>query len=119
SQLQASVASTGETVRLYSSAGVYRQEGTMIGTDFERYNFRFNSEVDLGKRVKFGQTLTIASSRRNNLQESGGRTILQHVVHQVPYMPVYDPTKLGGFRTADNNDGSDPENPVRIQLMDL
>lgn len=117
-QVQASVASNAEKVRLYSSAGVYKQDGIMIGTDFERYNFRFNSEIDMGKRVTFGQTLTIASSRRNNLQESGGRTILQHVVHQVPYMPVYDPTLLGGFRTADNNDGSDPENPVRIQLMD-
>lgn len=118
-QVQASVASTSDNVRLYSSAGVYGQDGVMIGTDFKRYNFRFNSEVDLGKRVKFGQTLTIASSSRNNLQTSGGRTLLQHVVHQVPYMPVYDPTKIGGFRTADNNDGSDPENPVRIQLMDM
>lgn len=118
-QIQASVASTADKVKLYSSAGVYGQDGIMIGTDFKRYNFRFNSEVTLSDRVSVGQTLTIASSRSNNLQESGGRTILQHVVHQVPYMPVYDPTKLGGFRTADNNDGSDPENPVRIQLMDM
>lgn len=117
-QIQASVASTSDKVKLYSSAGVYGQDGIMIGTDFKRYNFRLNSEISLSKRITFGQTLTIASSRQNNLQESGGRTILQHVVHQVPYMPVYDPTKLGGFRTADNNDGSDPENPVRIQLMD-
>lgn len=117
-QLQASISSTSDNVKLFSSAGMYGQDGIMIGTDFKRYNYRLNSEVKISKHVTFGQTLTVAASGQNNLQESGGRTILQHVIHQVPYMPVYDPTKLGGFRTADNNDGSDPENPVRIQLMD-
>lgn len=117
-QAQASISSTSDKVRLYTSAGVYGQDGIMIGTDFKRYNFRLNSDVKLSSRVKFGQTLTLASSRTNNLQESGGRTVLQHVVHQVPYMPVHDPTLLGTYRTADNNDGSDPENPVRIQEMD-
>lgn len=117
-QVQASLASSAENSSVYASAGYYGQDGIMIGTDFKRYNLRLNSEFNISKRVKFGQTLTIATSKNNNLQESGGRTILQHVVHQVPYMPVYDPTKLGGFRAPDNNDGSDPENPVRIQLMD-
>jgi TonB-linked SusC/RagA family outer membrane protein len=117
-QVQASLSSSTETSSVYASAGFYGQDGIMIGTDFKRYNVRFNSEFKISKKVTFGQTLTIAAARNNNLQESGGRTILQHVTHQVPYIPVYDPTKLGGFRAPDNNDGSDPENPVRIQLMD-
>ncbi len=118
-QVQASVASTTDKTKLYASAGVYGQDGIMIGTNYKRYNFRLNSEVNISDHISFGQTMTVASDWRTNLQESGGRTILQHVIHQVPYMPVYDPTKLGGYRTADNNDGSDPENPVRIQEMDL
>ena len=117
-QMQASLASTTEKAKLYSSAGFYNQDGIMIGTDFKRYNFRLNSEINISKFVRFGQTLTIAASNQTNLQESGGRTILQHVVHSVPYMPVRDPTKLGGYRAPDNNDGSDPENPMRIQEMD-
>lgn len=117
-QLQASVANTTDRARLYTSAGMFSQDGIMIGTDFKRYNYRFNSEVKLSDHVTIGQTMTIANTQRNNLQESGGRTILQHVIRQVPYLPVHDPTLLGGYRTADNNDGSDPENPVRIQVMD-
>jgi TonB-linked SusC/RagA family outer membrane protein len=117
-QVQASLSTSSEKGSMYASGGYYGQDGIMIGTDFQRYNFRFNSEMNISDRVQFGQTLTIASSKSNNLQESGGRTILQHVVHSVPYMPIYDPTKEGGFRAPDNNDGSDPENPVRIQLMD-
>lgn len=117
-QTQASLSASGEKSSVYASIGFYGQDGIMIGTDFKRYNVRFNSEFKISNKVTFGQTLTIAASRTSNLQESGGRTILQHVVHSVPYIPVFDPTKQGGYRAPDNNDGSDPENPVRIQLMD-
>jgi len=34
------------------------------------------------------------------------------MVKQVPYIPVRDPERLGGFRSPDRLDGSDPENPV-------
>lgn len=118
SQVQASVAVNTDKARIYSSVGTFSQDGIIIGTSFKRYNFRFNSDMNIGKHIKFGQTMTIASTKRGNLQESGGRTLLQHVIRGVPYLPVYDPTKLGGYRAADNNDGSDPENPVRIQEMD-
>lgn len=118
-QTQASIASSTEKTKLYTSAGMFGQDGIMIGTNFKRYNYRLNSETKLSKKISFGQTLTIAYTERQNEQESGGRTLIQHIIHQVPYIPVRDPTKLGGYRTADNNDGSDPENPVRIALMDL
>jgi TonB-linked SusC/RagA family outer membrane protein len=118
-QTQASIASSTDKTKLYTSAGMFGQDGIMIGTNFKRYNYRLNSETKLSKKISFGQTLTIAYTERKNEQESGGRTLLQHIIHQVPYMPVHDPTLLGGYRTADNNDGSDPENPVRIALMDL
>jgi TonB-linked SusC/RagA family outer membrane protein len=32
-------------------------------------------------------------------------------------MPVKDPTKLGGYRAPDNNDGTDPDNPVKVQEL--
>jgi TonB-dependent starch-binding outer membrane protein SusC len=117
-QTNISVSSNSENLKLYTSVGIFGQDGIMVGTNFNRNNFRFNSEVNLSKRVSVGQTLTIGRSMTRNLQESGGRTIMQHVVRGIPYLPVYDPTNKGGFRAADNRDGSDPENPVRIMLMD-
>jgi TonB-dependent starch-binding outer membrane protein SusC len=117
-QTQVSITTATDKLKLYSSAGMFNQEGIMIGTDFKRYNYRLNTDIKLSERFKFGQTMTVSYSERLNQLESGGRTILQHVIHQVPYLPVYDPTKLGGYRSADNNDGSDPENPVRIAEMD-
>ncbi|TVP48178.1 MAG: TonB-dependent receptor [Mongoliibacter sp.] len=107
-----SISGGSETVLYNVSAGYFGQEGTMRGTDFERFSFRSNTEFKISERVKIGQTLTIAYSNRNNEPFIGGRTQLEHMVKSVPYIPVRDESRLGGFRSPDRIDGSDPENPV-------
>lgn len=92
--------------------GYFAQEGIMLGTDFERVSFRANTDFKINKFVSFGQTLTVSYSDRNNEPFTGGRSQLEHMVKQVPYIPVRDPSRLGGFRAPDRVDGSDPENPV-------
>jgi TonB-linked SusC/RagA family outer membrane protein len=105
--------SGGNEKALYNvGLGYFAQEGIMRGTDFERVSFRANTEFKLNKYVNFGQTLTVAYSSRNNEPFTGGRSQLEHMVKQVPYIPVRDETRLGGFRSPDRVDGSDPENPV-------
>jgi hypothetical protein len=42
----------------------------------------------------------------------GGRSLIEHIIKSVPYIPVYDETRLGGYRSPDRVDGSDPQNPV-------
>lgn len=105
--------SGGSEAAIYNfSLGYFSQDGIMKGTDFERVSLRSNSEFKVHNRVKIGQTLTVAYSNRNNEPFSGGRSQLEHIVKSVPYIPVYDATRLGGFRATDRVDGSDPENPV-------
>ncbi len=94
------------------SVGYFGQEGIMRGTDFERVSLRSNTEFKVHERVKIGQTLTIAHSNRNNEPFTGGRSQIEHIVKQVPYIPVRDASRPGGFRAPDRIDGSDPENPV-------
>ncbi|MCR9015006.1 SusC/RagA family TonB-linked outer membrane protein [Aquiflexum gelatinilyticum] len=101
-----------ESVLYNVSLGYFSQEGIMKGTDFERISFRSNTDFKINKYVSFGQTLTFAYSNRNNEPFTGGRSQLEHIVKQVPYIPVRDETRLGGFRAPDRVDGSDPENPV-------
>lgn len=118
-QTQISVATSTEKLKLYTSAGMFSQDGIMLGTDFKRYNYRLNSEYNVSKVVSFGQTLTIAYGERRNELQSGGRTQIQHMVRGIPYIPIYDPTKNGGFRSPTTEDGTDPENPVRVATMDV
>jgi TonB-dependent starch-binding outer membrane protein SusC len=118
-QTHASLSASSEKFKLYTSAGLFDQEGIMIGTDFNRYNFRLNTEYQITPKVTIGQTLTGAYSERRNELQSGGRTQIQHMIRGIPYIPIYDPTRQGGFRSPSADDGSDPENPVRIATMDV
>ncbi|MDO1448703.1 TonB-dependent receptor [Rhodocytophaga aerolata] len=93
------------------SGGYFNQEGIMLGTDFQRASFRANTSFKLG-RVSVGQTLTVAFTDQNNEPFSGGRSQLEHMIKSVPYIPVRDASRPGGFRAPDRIDGSDPENPV-------
>ncbi|UZD21731.1 TonB-dependent receptor [Algoriphagus halophytocola] len=107
-----SVAGGTDNVLYNFSVGYFSQEGIMRGTGFERISVRSNTEFKINDRIKIGETLTVAYSDRNNEPFSGGRSQLEHIVKSVPYIPVRDASRLGGFRAPDRVDGSDPENPV-------
>jgi TonB-linked SusC/RagA family outer membrane protein len=105
--------SGGSESALYNvSLGYFAQEGIMKGTGFERVSVRSNTDFKLNKYVSVGQTLAVAYTSRLNEPFTGGRTQLEHMVKQVPYIPVRDDSRLGGFRAPDRVDGSDAENPV-------
>src|SRR5690606_24745261 len=56
------------------SGGYLNQEGALIETEFERFNFRTNSNVDFGK-LSFGQTMNVAFTVQNPERADGGRSI--------------------------------------------
>ncbi len=116
-QQDLSVSLSNDKSVYYSSVGHLNQKGIMVGTGFQRINFRFNSEHDLSKRIKFGQTLFYSSGDREDEKRSQGRSNVMHMIRSVPYMPVTDPTKLGGYVAPDNSDGTDPDNPVKVQNL--
>lgn len=104
--------------RFYSSAGYFKQEGIAVGLGYERGNFRINSEHTISKRFTFGQSLYISYGDQRVDGTGGNRSPLTNVVRMQPYMPVRDPTKMGGFRGPENSfDGSDPTNPVEFAIL--
>ena len=104
--------------RFYSSAGYFKQDGIAQGVYYERGNFRVNSEHKISKLFTFGENLYTAYSKQRYDNTTGNRTRLINVIRQLPYLPVYDPTTLGGFRDAENSvDGADPTNPVADALL--
>ena len=99
------------------SGGYFNQVGTIIGTDFERYSFRLNSNHKIGK-FNFGQTLTVAYSRQNS--ENGGgtnRSLTEHAIKSPPYQELRDPNNLGGFNGPDQVDNNDAENPLLLATL--
>jgi TonB-dependent starch-binding outer membrane protein SusC len=118
-QQNLSVSSGNEKSRFYASGGFFKQEGIMIGTGYERYNLRLNHDHNIGKRVVFGHQMSLGTDYKLNENNGGGRTQLKHILHMTPYIPVEDPTLPGGYRGPSGDDGSDPQNPVRLALQDL
>lgn len=98
----------------YTSAGYMDQRGTSPAVGYKRYNFRLNSEHNIGRRFTFGQNLyTAFTNQQYDNNETGSRTNLVNVIRNFPFMPVYDPTSIGGYRGVNSVlDGGDPTNPV-------
>ncbi|MEP5340201.1 MAG: TonB-dependent receptor [Algibacter sp.] len=101
------------------SAGYVDQEGIIINTGFNRASLRANSEFKIGDKFKIGETLSIADSEMKNEEENGDRTLIEHLIKSLPYTPVYDINNPGGFGGPDTtlDNGSDAENPVRLQTI--
>lgn len=118
-QTNISISNGNDKYRMYASGGYFKQDGIMLGTSYERYNFRFNSDYAISKIFSFGENLTVVAENKLNENNAGGRTQLKHIIHNVPYIPVKDPTLFGGYRGPSGDDGSDPQNPVRIALQDI
>ncbi|PSR56178.1 SusC/RagA family TonB-linked outer membrane protein [Adhaeribacter arboris] len=112
-----SLSGGNERSQFFTNAGYFKQEGIMQGVGFDRYNLRVNSNHNISKFVTVGQNL-MGSYGTQNYDPSGNRTRLVNAIRSQPYMPVYDPTKLGGFRESDALDSSDPTNPIREALLE-
>lgn len=118
-QHQVSVSGGNSLSRFFASAGYFDQEGILIGTNYKRGNVRLNSDHQINKFLSFGQTLMISYDKMRGEQGfGGGRTAVMQAIRNLPYWPVSDPTKVGGYSSPTAADGSDPDNPVRIALQD-
>lgn len=112
---QLSLSGGNDVSRVYTSLGYFKQDGIMPFTDYERQSFRINSDHKVAKWLSVGQTLLVATDKRRLERDGGGRTQIQNIMRMIPYWPVRDPTKIGGFSTtAQGLDATDPENPLRI-----
>jgi len=112
-----SVAGGSEMSNYMFSAGYLDQEGIVVNTGFQRFNFRANSDFTVG-RFKFGETLTTSINQQRPYQDAGGRSQVEHAIKMAPYFPVYNPENLGGFQGPISSlDNQDAENPVRAMTL--
>jgi len=112
-----SVSGGNATSRFYTSGGYFKQDGIAQALTYERGNFRINSEHTISKHVSLGENLFTSFGNQHYEGTGGNRSPLTNVIRMQPYLPVRDPTKLGGFRGPQNSyDGADPTNPVEGAL---
>lgn len=113
-----SVSGGNNSSRFYSSGGYFKQDGIAQALTYERGNFRINSEHTINKIFSFGENLYASFGNQHYEGTGGNRSPLTNVIRMQPYLPVHDPTKMGGFKGPQNSyDGADPTNPVEAALI--
>ncbi|MEC4114185.1 TonB-dependent receptor [Myroides pelagicus] len=94
--VDASVSGATDKVNYMTSFGYNKKEGTLIGTESQRYNFRLKSDIQLTDKVKIGENVYYS-----NTEAVGTNTTSSYsgIIMNALYMPsaatVYD--KYGKF----------------------
>ncbi len=108
-----------DKARFFLSGGYAKEEGIMVNTGMERFNFRANSEFDVAEWLSIGENLTY--SHRIITEESHFANFNPWRVTTVasPLMPLYDPLALGGYGgPTDSLSGvNERTNPVAEQML--
>ena len=92
-----SVSGGNENANYFISGGYMDQEGIELAQDFERYSLKANSDIKVGNRLRFGQSLTISSTDRSTQAEGGGLLAGSNSAGNAPYFQIYDPNGPFGY----------------------
>jgi TonB-dependent starch-binding outer membrane protein SusC len=106
------VSGGSENATFNFSANYFDQDGIMVGTYFQRYQVRLNSDFTIG-RLKIGESLSIRQSQRQGDLASGGRSVVDHMIRMTPGIKAIDPDNPTGFGGSHNVlDAHDAVNPL-------
>lgn len=116
SNYQLSWSGGNENSTLYVSGGYFQQDGLIIGSDFDRYTFRVNTDHKVGRRVKIGNTLQLSTTSESLIpnNENLNTGVLARGIRQLPTVPVRNPD--GSFAGPTSNFEGESENPVWLAL---
>lgn len=105
-----------EKARYAVSAGYFQQDGTIIGSAFQRFTLRANGDVQLSKILKIGNSLALThqQSRQENSANNEFSGVIQLALQAPPTAPAYRPD--GSFYEFTSADNYGEENPVTAAL---
>ena len=106
-----------EKARYAVSGGYFQQDGTLNGSNFERFTLRANGDVNLSKAVKIGNSLAITHLEDRQLDTGNSEFgVLNNVLQAPPTIPVFNPDGTWYEPTATADNYIEP-NPVLQSLI--
>lgn len=96
------------------SASYFGQEGTIIGSDYNRFTLRLNTDFKIREWLKVGEHFSLASSYGRNAMNnssSAGASMISGALAMAPWDPVYYPEgsvnkngkDISGYYSAGSN----------------
>lgn len=96
------------------SAGWMDQEGIIIGSDFTRFNTRFNVDTNVTKWLKLGGSLAYTRTDEKITLNDGSDGVIMQAMTMMPSVPVRDFD--GNWAGPNTVNGSSTWNPVALAL---
>ena len=97
------------------SGGYANQDGTILGSKFERFSLRANVDHEFNKYIKIGGSLSYARTTEKIIQNDGVDGVLMQSLMMPPDVPVADFN--GDYAGPANVDASTSYNPVAMALQ--
>lgn len=108
-QHQVSAQGGTDKVRYYVSGGYMNQEGTIVGTNFERYSLRANIDADLKKWLKMGVNVSYANTNEKLQKADQDEGLIMYSLTTPPDIQVYD---INGEFSSVSKQGYNTPNPL-------
>ena len=112
---QLSAQGGSDKVQYYISGSYMDQQGTIIGSDFNRFSVRANLDAQLKKWLKLGLNVSYAHTTDNLKLADGGEGIIFYSLSTLPDIPVYDVD--GNWSTVIREGQGSTKNPVAMAMM--
>jgi TonB-linked SusC/RagA family outer membrane protein len=113
---QLSLSGSNDKTTYAFSGGFYRQDGIILGSDFERYTFRINLDRKVSERLNGGTNISFSYSKANTVPTDTPGGFFPGVVNTAltfsPVLPVKD--NNGQYTLTDPNADAWLDNPVAV-----
>lgn len=114
-QHQLSAQGGSDKVQYYVSGSYMDQQGTIIGSNFNRFSVRTNLDAQLKKWLYLGVNATYAITNDNLKLADSNQGLIYYSLTTIPDIPVYD---VNGNYSSTIREGYTSPNPVALAMMD-
>ncbi|TGE23579.1 SusC/RagA family TonB-linked outer membrane protein [Hymenobacter metallicola] len=105
---QLNVSGGTDKTRYYVSGGYFKQDGIILNSGFDRYNFKLNLDQQAGNRFRLGTNLNLSRTHNNGSVRSeqalGNSGTVLGALAQIPTVPVRNPDGTYGQNTFSFSD---------------
>lgn len=110
---QVSAQGGNDKVQYYVSGNYMNQQGTIIGSDFQRISARANLDAQLKSWLKLGLNLNFANTKDNLKLADGNEGLIYFSMTALPDVPVYD---IDGNYSTVVREGLNTKNPIAMAM---
>lgn len=104
-----------DKVQYYASGSYMNQEGTIIGSNFNRFSFRTNLDAQMKSWLKFGMTAAYSNSNDDLKLADSNEGLIYYSLTTPPNIPIYN---VDGSYSSVSQEGYTNPNPIAIAMED-